>query len=108
MLVPSEETAQAMNLPRLSDLSISCSVEDELDVDDVELDPMQERVLRDMAECTSRFWRVDRLAREGPLPPVLAAVTRLELAGLVDREWHGGLNLSRKGRRVARRLDSEG
>jgi hypothetical protein len=37
---------------------------------------------------------------------LLVALSRLELARLVERHFHGGLNLTVKGRRVARRLDS--
>ncbi len=110
MLVPFEETGQVVKLPRISEIGLSSGEVVETDADDdVDLDADQTCVLLDMAHCTDVKWTLDRLYRDrSRANHLLVAVSRLELSGLVEREWHGGFNMSRKGRRVARRLDSTG
>ena len=107
MLVPFEENGGAPKLPRLADLG---EFELARDVDeqagDVRLEPIQERILVDMAHCTDRFWRIDRMSHEKDRGAVWVALTRLELDGFIEREWHGGIQITRKGSRLVRRLNS--
>ncbi|MFY9586328.1 MAG: hypothetical protein WAT66_02610, partial [Actinomycetota bacterium] len=91
-----------------SELTLSSSYGEESDADDVrDLDADQKEVLLDIAGCTDANWTLNRLYRDrSRANSLLVAVSRLELQGLVEREWHGAFHLTRKGRRVARSLDS--
>ena len=108
MLMPFEETSQAWTLPRISETALWSDETDEAEVfDDVDLDADQAYVLTDMAQCTDVNWHLDRLYRDrSRANQLLVAVSRLELDGLVEREWHGGFTMTRKGRRLAQKLDS--
>jgi hypothetical protein len=107
MFIPFEENAMAPKMPRIGDIgNLTAPEEEEPDVDDVELDPDQEHVLLDIARCGESPWRTDRLYNDrSKANALLAALTRLELSHLVERTLYGA-HLTRKGRRVAARLDS--
>lgn len=108
MLIPFEETGQAIKLPRISELSMG-SNEDPAELEEnIDLDADQQHVLLDIARCADVGWRMDRLYQDRSRPgALLAALTRLELARLVECRF-GGAILTRKGRGVAARLDSTG
>jgi antitoxin (DNA-binding transcriptional repressor) of toxin-antitoxin stability system len=108
MFVPFEETGRAPKLPRISEVT-QLSIEEDVSDDglgDVHLSPDQEWILRDIAHCLDLSWSLDRLYDDRSKASArLAAVTRLEIAGLVERGG-GGVRLTRKGSRLARKLDS--
>ena len=88
MLVPFEETGQALKLPRISEIALaSAEVDEPVDDDEVDLDADQTFVLLDMARCTDVNWTLNRLYRDrSRANHLLVAVSRLELSGLVERE----------------------
>ena len=111
MLVPFEEVGGAPTLPRISDVSGQIPIEETVrddDLGDVQLSSDQEWILLDIARCADLTWSMDRLYGDrSKAPGLLAALTRLELAGLVERDWDG-IRHTRKGSRLVRRLDSKG
>ncbi len=106
LFVPFEENAVAPTMPRVADIDGLTAPEPEEDLDDVVLDPIHERILLDMLGCTDLAWRIGRMEHEKPIHAVHAALTRLELADLIEGRFAGSFELTRKGSRVARRLDS--
>ena len=109
MLVPFEEVAGRPKLPRLADAGTFPAQDDEggpdEGLDQIDLDDRQSRILLDMLHCDDLNWTPARI--DGPPMAVLEAVACLELSGLAKRGAGSSMHLTRKGSRVARRLDSK-
>ena len=109
ILVPFEEVGGAQKMPRLSDVAGTVEENEHNRGDDpldVPLDPDQEWVLLDIAHCPHLNWSMNRVYDDLSRKTArLVAFSRLELAGLVERDL-SDIRLTCKGRRLARRLDS--
>jgi antitoxin (DNA-binding transcriptional repressor) of toxin-antitoxin stability system len=110
VLVPFEDVAARPVLPRLSDLGGELTLwplsdDNDEDLDDIELDEHQRRVLVEVDRCTLLHWTPSQSdLQAGELAIALAG---LEISGLLERGPGASWRLTRRGERVVRGLDSE-
>ena len=105
MLVPFRETVERPQLPRIAEIGTLPAIEDSDDEERLELDDDQRTVVLGVARCAYLHWTPSQAGL--PASRLAVALSRLELARLIERGVGASWHLTARGERLARKLDSE-